>query len=99
MIRYYSHVLKEFGEATIPTTVYDKNQACISFVNEERRRNKHIGVRDHVGQHAVNIVAVKLEYCSTTEIMADTLTKPSVPQTFKAVKDLITMTVSFHDTV
>lgn len=83
----YRHVLKVVEEATKPTTVYDSNQACISWAPGERRRSRHINARHYVCREAVNIGEVELEYCAKMGMMADCVEKPLGPQKFKAVKD------------
>lgn len=69
------------------------------WVFEKGKRIQHIDVRFHMCWEAVNIGEVKLKYCPSTETMEINLAKPLRPQKFKAVKNVILMTVSFYETM
>ncbi|KXJ68051.1 hypothetical protein RP20_CCG006198 [Aedes albopictus] len=61
-----------------PTTVYDDNQSCLSFVQAERtsKRSKHIDTRRHFIKDQCERGEVNLEYRPSEEMTADALTKP-----------------------
>ena len=64
-------------EQKSPTTVFQDNQATISFSNEGgfSQRSKHIDTRDKfVHQHIMDNT-ITLEYLKTDEHIADMLTK------------------------
>lgn len=50
-------------------------------------------------REAVGNGEVKLEYCLSMEMIADTLTKPLEPQRFKNLNGIFSLTVSFDETM
>jgi len=71
-------------DSTVPTTVYEDNQSCISLAANPiyHARTKHIDIkyhfiRDHTDKD-INIV-----YCPTKEMVADVLTKPLAQPAFE----------------
>lgn len=52
-----------------------------------------------MSREAINIGEVKLEYFQSMEMMEDYLRKPLGPQKFKTVRELISKTVSFNETM
>ena len=60
-----------------PTTIFEDNQACIAIANNpvHHSRTKHIDVQHHFVRERISLGDVKLEYCSTDLMLADTLTK------------------------
>ena len=65
----------ELGKATI---IKEDNQACIAIANNpvHKGRTKHLGRRIAFVREAVKNDSIKLEYCSTKEMIADIFTKP-----------------------
>lgn len=63
------------------------------------KTKKYIYVHYHVCRNAVNTGEVKLEYCTSTELIAECLTKPLREQDFKTVKIFIPMMVTVIGTM
>ena len=64
-----------------PVTIYEDNQSAIAVSpsmskNARQKRRKHIDVRHHFVQEAIQNGTIRIEYCSTTQMVADILTKP-----------------------
>jgi hypothetical protein len=61
-----------------PTALWVDNQSAIRLVKnpEMHSRTKHIGVRFHYIRDQVANGQIKVEYISTTQQLADCLTKP-----------------------
>eukprot|EP00253_Pinus_taeda_P026176 PITA_26176 len=66
-----------FGQRLRPSVIYCDNQSCIELTENPvfHDRSKHIGIRYHFIRDYVQKGAVKLEYISTNEQVADILTK------------------------
>eukprot|EP00253_Pinus_taeda_P001791 PITA_01791 len=66
-----------FGQPLRPSVIYYDNQSCIKLTENPvfYDRSKHIGIRYHFIRDYVQKGAVKLEYISTDEQVADILTK------------------------
>eukprot|EP00253_Pinus_taeda_P002065 PITA_02065 len=66
-----------FGQPLRPSVIYCDNQSCIKLTENPvfHDRSKHIGIRYHFIRDYVQKGAVKLEYISTDEQVADILTK------------------------
>jgi hypothetical protein len=71
-----------FGHFTEPTTLHSDNQAAIALSEDHRyhARTKHIDIRFHFVRWVISEGHIKLVYCPTNDMVADTLTKalPSV---------------------
>jgi hypothetical protein len=63
---------------SLPTIIREDNQATIKTANNiiNNERSKHIDVRYHFIREKVNDETIKLEYCPTTDMVADIFTKP-----------------------
>ncbi|KAG7529891.1 hypothetical protein FFLO_05339 [Filobasidium floriforme] len=61
-----------------PTLLYEDNQACIKLAQNPiaHARSKHIDVKYHAIREAVESKAVTLQYLSTSDMVADCMTKP-----------------------
>ena len=70
-----------FGQELRPTMIFCDNQSCIKLMENPvfHDRSKHIEIRYHFIRDCVQWGAVKLEYISTEEQVADILTK-SLPR-------------------
>ena len=70
-----------FRQRLRPTVIYCNNQSCIKLTENPvfHDRSKHIEIRYHFIRDYVQKGAVKLEYISTDEQVADILTK-SLPR-------------------
>eukprot|EP00253_Pinus_taeda_P014357 PITA_14357 len=66
-----------FGQPLRPLVIYCDNQSCIKLTENPvfHDRSKHIGITYHFIRDYVQKGAVKLEYISTDEQVADILTK------------------------
>jgi hypothetical protein len=71
-----------FGPITTPTTLFSDNQAAIVLTRDHQyhSRTKHIDVRYHFIRWVIEKGSLRLIYCPTDNMIADTLTKalPSV---------------------
>ena len=67
-----------FGKPLPPTTIYCDNQSCIKLSLNPvfHNRSKHIEIPYHYVRDMVEKNVIKLEYISTEDQIADTLTKP-----------------------
>lgn len=92
-IQYYLRVLKNFPEALGQIILYKDDQLCILWDTEKDNRNKRLDVQYHVCRKAVCNRKVRIKYCSSLEMMADTQEKVLGPRKFNTVKDLIPMIV------
>lgn len=61
----------------LPTTIYEDNQSAIKLTENpiHSNRSKHIDVRYHAIREYVKNNLIKVEYLSTTEMLADIMTK------------------------
>jgi hypothetical protein len=78
-IKWLRRLLAELGfPQKKPTVIYEDNMSCIEFVNGKlnHKATKHINPKYHFSREAVLMGDVKLEYCETSEMIADILTKP-----------------------
>lgn len=71
-------LMEDLGQAQQCTTIFEDNQSCLSFINTERtsKRSKHIDTKRHFIKDLVDQRVVKLEFCPSDRMIADTLTKP-----------------------
>ena len=71
-----------FGHLDLPVTLFNDNQSAIALAKDQQyhARTKHIDIRFHFICWIVKEGKIKLVYCSTEDMVADTLTKalPSV---------------------
>lgn len=73
------HLLTDLDELPDgPTTINEDNQSCLNFVKVERAsgRVKHTDTKEHFIRELCSRNQIKLQYCSTAEMVADSLTKP-----------------------
>eukprot|EP00253_Pinus_taeda_P020700 PITA_20700 len=70
-----------FGQALRPSVIYCDNQSCIKLTENPvfHDRSKHIEIKYHFIEDYVQKGAVKLEYISTNEQVANIFTK-ALPQ-------------------
>ena len=71
-----------FGSIDTPTTLFSDSKLAISLAHDGHyhARTKHINIHYHFIHYIIEAGAIKLVYCSTNDMTADTLTKalPSV---------------------
>ena len=61
-----------------PTVIYEDNQSCIHISRNKvtNRRTKHIDIRYNFAREKIENGEIKVEYCNTSVMLADILTKP-----------------------
>jgi hypothetical protein len=61
-----------------PIKVNEDNQSCIKIAEKDKfeRRSKHIDTKFNYVKDLIKMEKIKLVYCSTSEMLADVLTKP-----------------------
>jgi Reverse transcriptase (RNA-dependent DNA polymerase) len=71
-------VSKMFGPISNATTLYSDNQSAIALSKDHQyhARTKHIDIRFHYIHWIIDEGKLKLVYCPTEDMVADTLTKP-----------------------
>ena len=72
-----SLIFQLFGTSLTATTLFSDNQSAIALTKEHQyhARTKHIDVRYHFIRWIVEEGKIRLIYCPTDEMVADTLTK------------------------
>ena len=83
---YFRRLMKSLDiEQTEPTVIFQDNQSTILWANGQRNhaRTKHLLVKYHFIGDLIQDGVVELDYLSTTEMIADILTKPLLDQAFK----------------
>ena len=62
----------------VPVTIFEDNQGAIALSKNPvcRQRCKHVDIKYHFVRSAVSDGNICIEYCPTTEMVADILTKP-----------------------
>ena len=65
-----------FAQRT-PTTIHEDNQGaiCLSQNPKDHSRTKHIDIKFHYIREKVTERQLRVEYCATGDMVADTLTK------------------------
>ena len=71
-----------FGPIATATTLFSDNQAAIALAHDHQyhSRTKHINMRYHFIRWVIEKGSLRLIYCSTNDMVADTLTK-ALPST------------------
>ncbi|KAI0982296.1 hypothetical protein GJ496_006005 [Pomphorhynchus laevis] len=78
-VQWLRQVLADIGEqCNEPTTIFEDNQPAIAIASgkSEHKRTKHIDIKFHFVRASIQQRIVKLEYCTTNEMLADIMTKP-----------------------
>ena len=76
-----------------PVTVYQDNTSamCIAQSSAIKNRTKHIDVScHHIRDHIID-GSIVLEHVSTSDMIADALTKPLVPSIFMKHREALTL--------
>jgi hypothetical protein len=71
-------LISQFFDTTLePTTLFSDNQSAIALTKDHQfhARTKHIDVRFHFIRWIVENGSLRLVYCPTNDMVADTLTK------------------------
>src|SRR5713226_2540585 len=73
----HSLLSKVFGSLTTATTLFSDNQAAITLTRDHQYHTctKHINVRYHFIRWVIEQGSLRLIYCPTDDMVADTLTK------------------------
>jgi Reverse transcriptase (RNA-dependent DNA polymerase) len=73
----HSLLSETFGLITAPTTLFSDNQAAIALTRDHQyhSRTKHIDVHYHFIRWVIEKGSLRLIYCPTDDMVADTLTK------------------------
>lgn len=72
-------LLQDFDQATEgPTVIMEDNQSCIKMLQNDRlsHRTKHIATKYHFIRDLSKRGDIIVEYCPTSQMTADLLTKP-----------------------
>lgn len=77
-----------------PIVINEDNQSCLNLVKVESAsgRVKHIDTKQHFIRELCDKDQIRLQYCPTTEMMADVLTKPLSASKLKVFVDGIKLT-------
>ena len=80
---WFCQLLTElFGSVETPTSLFSDSKSAIALANDGHYHacTKHIDIRYHFIRYVIDAGTIKLVYCSTDDMTADTLTKalPSV---------------------
>ena len=61
-----------------PSLIYEDNQGAIALANNpvNRQRSKHIDIRFHFIRSELKNGQIILQYCPTSDMLADIMTKP-----------------------
>ena len=74
-----------------PVLIFEDNQGTIalSYNPVSRQRSKHIDIRYHFIRGVLNKGDITLQYCPTSDMVADILTKPSTKFHLNKFRDYI----------
>lgn len=89
-VSWMRKLLADLGENTgVPTTIHEDNQSAMAIASNpvNHNRTKHIDIKYHYVRQAVQEGVIKLQYCSTSDMVADVLTKPVYTETFRKLRD------------
>lgn len=73
-----SFIAEVFGDDLSPTTLFSDNKSAIALSKDHQyhARTKHIDIRYHFIRYIIENGSMRLIYCPTEDMVADTLTKP-----------------------
>ena len=76
-----------------PTRILGDNQGAIAIGQNPvaHARTKHIDIKHHFVREAIHMGTIHLQYCSTTEMVADLLTKPLCKGQFEKLRESMGM--------
>ena len=76
------------------TTIFEDNQSAISMMKNPQfhGRSKHISIKYHFVRDQVTEETIKVEYCPTTEMIADMLTKALPKDQFTKLRRMVRLT-------
>ena len=85
-------LLRELGfPVEGPITIYEDNQSaiCLSKSNRNHPKTKHIDIKYNYIRSVINQNIVEVEYCPTSEMLADILTKGMTSDKFLKLRNLL----------
>lgn len=98
-VSWMRKLLDDLGEnSDAPTTIHEDNQSAMAIATNpvNHNRTKHIDIKYHYIRQAVQENMVKLQYCPTSDMVADVLTKPVYTETFKRLRDRLGLIPNVH---
>ena len=82
-------LLEELGvsQGSAPTTIFEDNQPCLHIANNPfvGEATKHMAVKYHYVRDMIQAHEIKVEYCPTSAMLADCLTKNLPRETFRSL--------------
>eukprot|EP00253_Pinus_taeda_P002436 PITA_02436 len=87
---WLQHFLSELGISVHPPTViWCDNQSTLKFYRDpvQRQRTKHIEIHMHFIRELTHDGIIDLQYCPSSEQIADIFTKPFTKQKFQFLRD------------
>jgi Reverse transcriptase (RNA-dependent DNA polymerase)/gag-polypeptide of LTR copia-type/Integrase core domain/GAG-pre-integrase domain len=91
-VLWLRQLLNDIGELTTQATVlFEDNQGCIKIANNDKvsSRTKHIDIKYHHLRDLTERDVIRLEYCETSKMIADMLTKPLPKQKLEDLRAMI----------
>lgn len=76
---YLRQLLEEMGiDCASPTIIHEDNQPAIQVAQNHitNSKSKHMKLKFHFVRHAIGNKWIDVKYCSTSDMLADGLTKP-----------------------
>ena len=72
-----------------PTVIREDNQGALAMAKNpvRHKRTKHIDIKHHFIREAVRAGTIALEYCQTSQMIADILTTPLPSSQFKNLRE------------
>ena len=74
-----------------PITIFDDNQAALSIAKDSQctKRTKHVDIKYHFIREKVLNSKLNVKHCSSSEMVADVLTKPLTPDKFIIARKML----------
>eukprot|EP00253_Pinus_taeda_P019211 PITA_19211 len=87
---WLQHFLSELGISVhYPTVIWCDNQSTLKFCRDpvQRQRTKHIEIHMHFIRELIHDGIIDLQYCPSSEQIADIFTKTFIEQKFRFLRD------------
>jgi hypothetical protein len=90
-LKWLRQLLAELGFNQEPTEVFQDNRACVQMANGNvnHQRSKHIDIRHHFIQEAIENGDMKLTWVPSADMVADIMTKILPAPAFIRLRDLL----------
>lgn len=78
-LEWFLRLLESFGERpALPVKIWEDNQSSIKLLQQDdyTKRSKHVDTRYHYTRDLMKKGKIDVQYCPTTDMLADMLTKP-----------------------